>query len=88
MGVRYDRAAQAVYREAHGNVYVLPPAGHDPVVLSGSGTAIWHAFFEPKTIDEVIDDLSGTHDAPAQVITRDVQSTVEDLAGRGLLVAK
>lgn len=87
MGVRYGRATRAVYREAHGKVYVLPPAGHDIVVLSGSGSAIWQALHEPKTLDEVIDELTSTYDAAAHVITRDVQSAVEDLAGRGLLVA-
>lgn len=87
MGVRYRRATRAVYREAHGSVYVLPPAGHDVVVLSGAGGAIWRAFTEPRTVDDVIDELMSTFDAPAPVITRDVRSTVDDLASRGLLVA-
>lgn len=86
MGVRYRRAVRAVCREAHGNVYALPPAGHDITVLSGAGTAIWHAFTDPRTIDEVIDELTSTYDVPADVVIRDVHSTVDDLTGRGLLV--
>lgn len=67
-------------------MYVLPPAGHDIVVLSGAGGAIWHAFAEPRTVDEVVADLTSAYDAAAGIVTRDVGSVVDDLADRGLLV--
>jgi hypothetical protein len=66
VAVRYRRADGAVSRHAHGKVYVLPPGSTDMVVLSGTGIDVWQGFSMPKTIGEVVADLVGRYDVPAQ----------------------
>lgn len=83
--VRYRRADEVVWRQAHGNVYIQPPGSRDVVVLAGTGTDVWHAFAAPKTIDEVARDLTVGHESPTEVVARDIASAVADLVERRVL---
>ena len=85
MGVRYRRGDQVVSRQAHGNVYVLPPAHADVVVLTGTATELWRIFSDPSTVDEAVRRLATVFDAPLDEIGQDVSSTVAELAAHDVL---
>lgn len=85
MLVRYRRAAGVVWRQAHGSVFVLPDAGGDVVVLTGTGEELWWLLAEPMTIDQVAHRLAEKYGVPDQAVSRDVTPVVADLAARGVV---
>ena len=85
MLVRYQRAAGAVWRQAHGSVFVLPDSGRDVVVLTGTGEQLWWLLAEPMTMDQAAHRLGEIFGVPATAVSRDVAPVVDDLAARGVL---
>ncbi len=85
MLVRYRRAAGAVWRHAHGSVFVLPSSASDVVVLTDSGQDLWWLFEESMTIDEAAHRLAEIYGITADKVSRDVAPVVDDLARRGVL---
>ena len=85
MLVRYQRAAGAVWRNAHGCAFVLPQPGSEIVVLAGTGHDLWRLLAEPMSIDQVAHCLAETYDVPADAVTRDVAPILDELASRGVL---
>jgi len=81
----YRRAATAVWRHAHGRVFVLPQGAHDVVVLTDTGEDIWRTFAEPKTVDEAAYELAEIYGAPLGAIKRDVTPVLDNLVALGVL---
>ena len=57
-----------------------------PLVLTGSGAAIWHAVDGSGDVDEVIRTVAGEFGLPTETVEPDVRAFLEDLAARGLIV--
>lgn len=66
-------------------VDLLRPAD-PPIVLEGTSASIWRLLETPRTIAEMVDELTQVYDAPRDDIEVGVESFVADLAARGLAV--
>ena len=56
-----------------------------PVVLSGSGAAIWHAADGAQDVGEVVETVTAAFAVRPEEVEADVRAFLEDLAGRGLI---
>jgi hypothetical protein len=59
-----------------------------PVVLSGSGAAIWHAVDGARDIEEVTGTVAEAFDVQPETVEADVRAFLEDLAARGLITSE
>jgi hypothetical protein len=57
-----------------------------PIVLEGTSAAIWRLLETPRTIAEMVDELTAVYDAPRGDIEVGVEAFVADLVTRGLAV--
>ena len=55
--------------------------------MTETGPAVWREFAEPSTVDDVVARLTERYDAPPGAIRADVETFVEQLRERKLLVA-
>lgn len=53
--------------------------------LGETGSAVWRLLGEPNRLGPMVQALSATYDAPAEVIERDVAELLEEMVRRGLL---
>jgi hypothetical protein len=59
-----------------------------PVVLSGSGAAIWHAVDGSSDADEVVLTVADEFGLPTEAVAADVRAFLDDLATRGLITTE
>jgi hypothetical protein len=56
-----------------------------PVVLSGSGAAIWHAVDAADDVTDTVGTVAEAFGVQPEDVEADVRAFLEDLAGRGLI---
>ncbi len=52
---------------------MLSPTDRRPLVVEGSGAALWDALVEPRTLAEVAEHLAASFDVDREVIARDIE---------------
>jgi Coenzyme PQQ synthesis protein D (PqqD) len=67
---RCRRAADVLERRTGESVVLL--AAEPPIVLRGTGVAIWDAFATTRRVADVVDDLAATYDATPATIEREL----------------
>jgi hypothetical protein len=82
----FAHAPSVLVRRAADFVVVLG-AQDEPVVLRDSALAVWDAFAEPASIEDVATSLASVYDAPVTVIRPEVARVVDELAAIDALVA-
>ena len=57
-----------------------------PVVLAGSGRAVWEVLEQPRAAAEVVVEIAGWYDEPVATVEASVLGFIDGLIERGLLV--
>jgi hypothetical protein len=66
-------------------VVVLAPTAEEPVTIVGSGQEVWELLDRPRSLDELVSELSERHPAPAGAIRADVADLLDRLTALGAL---
>jgi hypothetical protein len=69
------------------NFAVVLGAQDEPVVLRESALAVWDAFADPASVDDVAARLASVYDAPVTVIRPEVARVVDELVAIDALTA-
>jgi hypothetical protein len=72
-------------RRSGGQFLLAIPESDAVHVLTVSGTAVWTLLDGERTTEQVIEALAEAFQAPARVVTKDVEALLEDLDRRGLI---
>lgn len=89
----YTVSEDVVARDIEGEIIIVPlTAGigdleDDLFTLNDTGKAIWDKLDGRRTLQDVVNELSKTYQAPAGEIERDVFGLVQELVQRRILVA-
>jgi hypothetical protein len=84
---RWERDHRTLSRSAPGVVVLLGPDGGDPILLRGTGVALWRALDRPQTTDQLARRLAAEFDADAEAVRSDIDPVMERLDGVGVLRA-
>jgi hypothetical protein len=80
---RWQRNEQTLWRAGpDGCLVVLSPTDRRPFVVDGSGAALWGALAEPRTVDEVAEQLAASFGVACDVIVRDIEPVLVALLER------
>jgi len=76
--MRYQRSPHAVWRASSSFlVAAVPP--HPPTRITGSASAVWALLAQPRTVDEVVHELSTIANAAPERLRADVADLVAQL---------
>lgn len=76
-----------LWRQLDDRVLVLDVSRSRYLRLNRSGTLLWRALREPRTVDELVDHLRRSYDVSHEDATTDVEGFLADLREHGLLEA-
>jgi hypothetical protein len=82
--VAYRRSAGVLSRRVGEEVIVASAEG-DPYLLTGTGLAMWNLLRTPRTVSELVRELSVTYGAPPADVGSDVEPFLAELVSRGLV---
>ncbi len=83
---RVRRRQDVLWRTAGSQAVLLPPEAEMPLVLSGSGAALWDALAEPADVDEVVRTLAERHEVDVDALREDVERALAEMSKHGLLL--
>lgn len=84
LDVAYRRASTVLTRRV-GEEIIVASAEEEPHLLTGTGLAIWNLLRTPRTVSELVRELTAGYDAPRAAVMSDVQPFLADLLSRGLV---
>jgi len=64
---------------------LLPPTAQVPLVLGGSGAALWGLLDEPIGVDELVRVLARRHNVGGEALREDVERALAQMSAHGLL---
>jgi hypothetical protein len=82
---RWQRRPEVLWRRSLDAVLFLPPDEPEPLVLAGSGPAVWELLVEPCTIEGITDVLAGAYEVDAATVAADVEAVIGRLAELGAI---
>jgi hypothetical protein len=84
-GTVWRRRSDALWRRSLDTVIVLRPEadGGDSLTIGGSGAAVWDGLAEPRSLADLVADLSEYYAADPAVVTDDVAALLADLEAAG-----
>lgn len=82
--VAYRRSSGVLSRRVGEEVIVASAEG-DPYLLTGTGLTIWNLLSTPRTVPQLVRELSATYGAPPAAVRSDVEPFLADLISRGLV---
>jgi len=82
---RWRRQPGASWRDTLRGVVVLAPGGDEPVTITGSGGVVWGLLDRPRTIEELVSELSQRYPTDPATIRADVVELLAQLASKGAL---
>lgn len=83
---RWVRGPSVLWRYVPGGILLLAPGADDPVLLSGSGAAVWQLLAEPLQEEDVIETLARACAVEATVVAADLRPLLDEMAARELVV--
>ncbi|MGH8976994.1 MAG: PqqD family protein [Acidimicrobiia bacterium] len=81
----WRRDERTLSRSAPGRVVLLGPDGDDPIVLRGTGVALWRALDRPQSTDELTISLAKEFDANPDAVRSDIEPVLAQLSAAGVL---
>jgi hypothetical protein len=84
--VTWRRAPRALWRRSSDRTVVLSPGHDEPLVLSGTGQAIWELLDEPIEEHELVAVLVDATQANPDAIAGDVRTFLARLAQEGAAI--
>jgi len=91
---KYAPSGDVVVREIEGELVIVPLVSgigdieDELLTLNETGKDVWTRLDGSKTLNTIIQELSGEYDAPAGEIQKDVLGLVTELVKRKMLVEK
>jgi hypothetical protein len=82
---RWARADGVLWREVATGVLLLAPNATEPLLLSGSGAAVWQVLAHPVGEDELVQVLADAFGVGPDVVGSDVRPLLCDLADRDIV---
>jgi hypothetical protein len=82
---RWERDDRTLSRSAPGLVVLLSPNGGDPIVLRGTGFALWAALDRPQSTEELAVRLAAEFDADGATVLSDIEPVIARLRAAGML---
>jgi hypothetical protein len=79
------RRQDVLWRAAAGHAVLLAPEADVPLVVAGSGAALWDVLAQPLTVDSVALALARRHGVSVETIRDDVERALAELEAHGLL---
>jgi hypothetical protein len=83
--MRYQRAAETLWRRAGDEVLLLGPCRKEMLKLSGTGRALWSVLDQPRTLAELAALLSQSYDTDLQTVMNDIKPTLDQLTQERLI---
>jgi Coenzyme PQQ synthesis protein D (PqqD) len=83
---RWQRDERTLARSAPGLVVLLGEAGGDPIVLRGTGVAVWEALDRPQGTDELA-RLAAKFNGDLGAVRSDIEPVIARLGAAGVLRA-
>jgi hypothetical protein len=80
------RASTTLERRTDTSVVLL--ADEPPIVLRGTGVAVWDAFSSPCSVAQAVTALAAAYGAPLDVVRRDISPVVDSLLAAHALIAE
>jgi dTDP-4-amino-4,6-dideoxygalactose transaminase len=84
---RWERDERTLARCAPDRVVLLPPDGDDPIVLHGTGVALWLALDRPQNTDELATRLAVEFHSDRAAVRSDIEPVLARLGAAGVLNA-
>ncbi len=76
-----------VFRELEGEAVILDLASGRYFGLNAVGTRIWTLLDTGTPIERIVGTIAGEYDADPEQIARDVNTLIDELLARGLIVS-
>ena len=83
--VRVRRRPDVLWRRSLDAVVLLPLRGDDVLTLAGTGPAVWELLAEWRTVENLVEVLATTFDAPGERVEADLAPLLGDLRASGVL---
>ena len=80
------RRADVLWRRVIEGVLIQPRGAEEPILLTGSGGALWDELADPTRFEELVGRLARAHRADREEVAADIAPVIEELVGRGVLV--
>jgi dTDP-4-amino-4,6-dideoxygalactose transaminase len=84
---RWERDERTLSRSAPGFVVLLPPNGDEPIVLRGTGIALWRALDRAQNTEELANRLAQEFHADPASVRSDIEPVIARLGAAGVLRA-
>jgi Coenzyme PQQ synthesis protein D (PqqD) len=84
---RWQRDERTLARSAPGLVVLLGADGGDPIVLRGTGVALWEALDRPRGTDELAMRLAAKFNGDLAAVRSDIEPVIARLGAAGVLRA-
>jgi dTDP-4-amino-4,6-dideoxygalactose transaminase len=84
---RWERDERTLLRCAPTFVMLLSPDGDEPIVLRGTGVALWHALDRAQNTEELANRLAAEFDADPAAVRSDIEPVIARLSAAGVLRA-
>jgi dTDP-4-amino-4,6-dideoxygalactose transaminase len=82
---RWERDERILFRSAPDRVVLLPPDGDDPIVLHGTGVALWEALDRPRNTEDLAACLAAEFLSDPVSVRSDIEPVLARLASAGVL---
>jgi dTDP-4-amino-4,6-dideoxygalactose transaminase len=82
---RWERDERILFRSAPDRVVLLPPDGDDPIVLHGTGVALWQALDRPRNTEDLAACLAAEFRSDPVSVRSDIEPVLARLATAGAL---
>jgi hypothetical protein len=83
--VLVQRAPAVLWREAEFGVVLLAPGAREPMTLTGTGRALWHALAAPTTPLALAADLAAAFDTDLARVDADITPVLDELHELGVI---
>jgi dTDP-4-amino-4,6-dideoxygalactose transaminase len=82
---RWERDERTLSRSAPDFVVLLPPEGNEPIVLRGTGVALWQALDRAQNAEELANRLATEFRADPAAVRSDIEPVIARLGAVGAL---
>jgi Coenzyme PQQ synthesis protein D (PqqD) len=83
----WRRDERTLSRSAPGVIVLLGPDSSDPIVLRGTGVALWSALNRPQSTDELAISLAEEFDTSPDAVRSDIEPVLAQLSVAGVVRA-
>ena len=84
-GSRWRRRVDVLQRRVGDAWVLLAVDGEDPLLLEGTGAAVWTLLDEPRTLATLVDAFATATDGTPAAIRADLRAFLADLEDRDLV---